>query len=304
MSLCNYEKLQKLGEGTYGAVFRAKNTKTQEDVALKLVRMDQEDDGIPANSLREISLLRSMNHTNIIRLQEVSCEDGRLTMILDYMDKDLRRYLDRQKSKPPDPRLVCSYSFQLLCGVYYLHRNGIIHKDIKPENLLIDKAGYLKIGDFGNARICLRPFQSFEGNESFVWYFAPELLFSKHPFDFPVDIWSCGCTIAEMVRKEPLFKGDSNIDQLIQIIKLLGMPSEESWPEFRNYLPADFPIPQEEVPEFSKFFPTGTNPDLLDLLSGLLQMNPKKRLTAEQAVNHKFFDSIPPNLKTICLNFE
>ncbi|KAK8885271.1 hypothetical protein M9Y10_040717 [Tritrichomonas musculus] len=299
-----YEKAQKLGEGTYGAVFRANNTKTKEVVALKLVRMDQEDDGIPANSLREISLLRSMNHVNIIHLQEVSCEDGRITMVLDYMDRDLRIYLDRQKNKPTNPKLICSYSFQLLCGIYYLHRNGIIHKDIKPENLLIDKVGYLKIGDFGNARICHRPFQSFEGNESFVWYFAPELLFAKHPFDFPVDIWSCGCTIAEMVRKEPLFNGDSNIDQLIQIIRLLGLPSEESWPGFKEYLPADFPIPQEETPDFSKFFPEDTDPDLLDLLSGLLQMNPKKRLTAEQAVHHKFFDNIPQNLKDICLNFD
>lgn len=184
MSLSNYEKHQKLGEGTYGAVFRAVNTKTQETVALKLVRMDQEDDGIPANSLREISLLRTMNHVNIIRLQEVYCEDGRLTMVLDYMDKDLRRYLDRQKSRPTNDKLICSYSFQLLCGVYYLHRNGIIHKDIKPENLLIDRLGFLKIGDFGNARVCLRPFQSFEGNESFLWYYAPELLFSKHPSIF------------------------------------------------------------------------------------------------------------------------
>ena len=301
MSICNYEKAQKLGEGTYGAVFRAFNIKTKEVVALKLVRMDQEDDGIPANSLREISLLRSMNHVNIIHLQEVSCEDGRITMVLDYMERDLRRYLDRQKNKQTDPRLICSYSFQLLCGIYYLHRNGIIHKDIKPENLLIDRTGYLKIGDFGNARICHRPFQSFEGNESFFWYYAPELLFAKHPFDFPVDIWSCGCTIAEMVRKCPLFNGDSNIDQLIQIIKLLGMPSEEDWEGFKDYLPSDFPIPSENAPEFSKFFPEETDPDLLDLLSGLLQMNPQKRLTAEQAVHHKYFDSIPQNLKSICL---
>ncbi|OHT05198.1 Cyclin-dependent kinase A-1 [Tritrichomonas foetus] len=300
MSFNNYTKAQKLGEGTYGAVFRATNNETNEPVALKLVRMDQEDDGIPATSLREISILQSTNHTNIIRLQEIICEEGRLTMVFDFMDRDLRHFIDRQR-KIPQP-LLYSYSFQLLCGIYYLHKNGIIHRDIRPENLLINKAGFLKIGDFGNARVCHRPFASFDGNDSFVWYYAPELLFPNHPYDFPVDLWSCGCAIAEMARSKSLFNGDSQIDQMNQIIKTIGMPTAESWPDFQEYVSSDFPLPtQVEHHDLKVFFPPETDPLLLDLISKLLTMNPKKRLTAEQAVHHPFFKDIPLPLREYCL---
>lgn len=298
--LSSYEKVQKLGEGTYGAVFRAIHRETKETVALKLVRMDQEDDGIPGNSLREISILQSVEHPNIIAMREVICEEGHINLVFEFMDRDLRNYLERMKAKPISPGLIQSYSFQLLCGIYYLHKNRILHRDIRPGNLLIDRSGFLKIGDFGSARICHRPFYSYEGNDTLMSYNSPELLFSDYPVDFAIDLWSAGCTIAEMIRKCPLFNGDSQIDQLNQIIKIIGMPNEESWPEFKSHLSVDI-VPQANSPPFASYFPDDVDPNLLDLLSKLLTLNPRQRITAEEAVHHKFFDTVPQGLIDICL---
>ena len=300
MSFSNYTKAQKLGEGTYGAVFRAINNTTNEEVALKLVRMDQEDDGIPATSLREISILQSTGHNNIIHLEEIICEEGRVTMVFEFMQKDLGKYLSSLK-KPMGFELIRSYSFQLLCGVYYLHKNGIIHRDIKPINLLINRSGMLKIGDFGCARICHRPFASFDAFDGILWYYAPETLLHEYPYDLAIDIWSCGCVIAEMAKREPLFKGDSQIDQINQIISLLGMPTNDSWPEFFNYISKDFPFPNNCKNRLDEIF-QGMDPLLIDLISKLLEMNPRKRLTAEEAVHHPFFDTIPEPLKELCLH--
>lgn len=294
-----YEKHQKLGEGTYGAVFRAQNTQTKEFVAFKIVRMDQEDDGIPSSSLREISILQIVNHINIIKLIEVLCEEGHITMVFEYMEKDLRWYLE-QRNRIISLELMRSYFFQLLCGVYYLHQNGIIHRDIRPDNLLINQSGLLKIGDFGNARICQAPLSTNEGNES-KWYHAPELLFSNYTYDFPSDIWSVGCTMAQVVRRYPLFTGDSQIDQMNKIVQILGKPDKSEWPEFDSLLSPNFSLPSDPAPNFASCFPPETDPDLLDLLKKLLEMNPKRRITAEDALKHKFFDSIAPRLREVCM---
>lgn len=300
--LNNYTKNQKLGEGTYGAVFRATENTTGEYVALKIIRMDQEEDGIPDSSLREVSILKMIHHSNIIYLRDVVFDGYKITMIFDFMDKDLKRFLDNGRKKLQEV-LRKSYAFQLIAGLYYLHSNGIIHQDIRPENLLINRAGYIKIGDFGSSQMVNRTLMLTTSNvHSMLWYRAPELLIDSTEYGFEVDIWSVGCVIAEMSKGKVLFVGDSPVDQLIQICKILGTPTEESWPEFKNLVNSEIPLPGNQPPKFEELF-EDTDPNFFDLLRKLLTLNPAKRISAKEAINHPYFNDISEHLREACLKF-
>ncbi|OHT00525.1 Cell division control protein 2 like protein [Tritrichomonas foetus] len=293
-----YSKESKLGEGTYGVVYKAIDTQTGERVAQKIMKFDQEEDGIPSTTLREMSILRSINHSNVVSLKDVIIQPGSLMLITEYLDYDLRRLLNKLKG-PLDLPLIRSYAFQLLCGIFVLHTHRIIHRDIKPENLLLDRNGLLKICDFGLSRYFTLPLRQYSPDVVSEWYRAPELLFGNRFYELSIDIWSAGCIIAEMVIGLPLFRGDSDLDQLHKIFQSLGSPTEETMPNFADL--------QKEVPGLAQYPPIDystllktDDDDLIDLVSRMLQYDPMKRLNAQDALKHPFFEKISPQIRALC----
>ena len=298
MSLELYEKSEKLGEGTYGVVYRAIEKATGAVVALKQMRLEQEDEGIPVTALREIALMRPLSHTNIVSIKNVISTKGSLTLVTEYLDFDLRKYLDSTRAGLP-PALLRSYAFQLMCGICFLHSNRIMHRDMKPQNLLINREGFLKICDFGLARMySLHPVQ-YTHEVVTLWYRPAELLLGSTEYDTSVDVWGAGCIIAEMITGVPLFPGDSEIDELYRIFKVMGTPDENTWPGFQS-LPQYSPtLPIFKPQELQSVL--GTDDKLLiDLLTQLLQVNPAKRISAMRALGHPYFASVPPKLIEMC----
>jgi serine/threonine protein kinase len=298
-SLEKYAKSEKLGEGTYGVVYRAVDRTSGEVVALKQMRLDNEDEGIPVTALREIALTRNLSHANIVRLKDVISTRGSLTLVTEYLELDLHKYLENTRAGLP-ASLLRSYAFQLLCGICYLHCNRVMHRDMKPQNLLINREGFLKICDFGLARTFTLQPREYTKEVVTLWYRPPELLLGASQYDISVDVWGVGCIIAEMCTGVPLFPGDSEVDQLMHIFRVLGTPNELSWPGFQSF------------PKFSSAFPThhpqklekvlrSNDPLLVNLLSQLLELNPEKRISALRALSHPYFATVPRALIDICV---
>ncbi len=198
-----YMKLEKLGEGTYGVVYKCKNKDSQDLVALKKIRLENEDEGIPSTAIREISILKQLRHPNIVSLLDLEHGDKKLHLIFEYLDFDLKKYLD-QNGGPLHPQLVKSYLYQMLDGIAYCHSKRILHRDLKPQNLLIDKTGKIKLADFGLARAFGIPIKTLTHEILTLWYRAPEILLGQKEYSTPVDIWSVGCIFYEMAHKSKL----------------------------------------------------------------------------------------------------
>ncbi|KAJ3641268.1 hypothetical protein Zmor_027781 [Zophobas morio] len=243
-TLDKFIKLGTAGEGTYGIVYKAKNKVTGKSVALKRIKLekfskDDQTEGVPSTAIREISILKGLRHSAIIELQDVMYTSDKLYLVFEYLDLDLKRYLDGTM-KPMHKELIRSYLKQLCEGLAYLHTHRILHRDIKPQNLLVDKEGHIKIADFGLSRCFSVPTKSYTHEVVTMWYRAPELLLGSKLYTNGVDIWSLGCVMAEMLIKRALFPGDSEIDQIFKIFKILGTPNEEMWPGVAT-------LPQYEV---------------------------------------------------------
>ncbi|XP_064975416.1 cell division control protein 2 homolog 1 isoform X3 [Musa acuminata AAA Group] len=239
-----YEKVEKIGEGTYGVVYKARDRLTNETIALKKIRLENEDEGVPSTAIREISLLKEMQHNNIVRLQDVVHSEKRIYLVFEYLDLDLKKHMDSCPELVKDPRLVKTYLYQILRGIAYCHSHRVLHRDLKPQNLLIDRqTNVLKLADFGLARAFGIPVRTFTHEVVTLWYRAPEILLGSRHYSTPVDVWSIGCIFAEMVNQRPLFPGDSEIDELFKIFRVLGTPNEETWPGVTS------------LPDFKSAFP-------------------------------------------------
>jgi serine/threonine protein kinase len=214
-----YEKMEKLGEGTYGVVYKARDKNTGEIVALKKIRLEKEDDGVPSTAIREISLLKGLKHPNIVELKEVIYSEDKLYLIFEYCDYDLKKYM-RQVGGPLPPQEVKSFTYQILQATAYCHAHRVMHRDLKPQNLLIDKSGNIKLADFGLARAFGLPVKTYTHEVVTLWYRAPEILLGQKQYSTPVDIWSIGCIFAEMAQRKALFAGDSEIDQIFKIFQV------------------------------------------------------------------------------------
>jgi serine/threonine protein kinase len=298
-TLNQYTVIEKLGEGTYGEIFKAICRETGEMVVLKRIHLDYQEDGIPSDTIREISILKDAQHMNIVTLLDVLPSEDRITLVLELMDRDLRYYISKQRG-PMNPDLLRSYSFQLLCGVAYLHSNRILHRDVKPENILIDKKGVLKLTDFGYARYYSFPITPLTPFVTTLWYRAPEVLLETGVYDLSIDVWSVACVIAEMARGRPLFPGDCQIDQIGQILRVLGLPRDTDWPERQVFDAIRVKLGTPEPLDFEWLF-TGIDPALIDLLGKMLTMNPAIRITAIDALSHPYFDAIPRTLFNLCM---
>jgi len=290
-SLDRYLKMEKVGEGTYGVVYKAKDLVTGDIVAMKKIRLDAEDEGVPSTAIREISLLKELNHPNIVRLVNVLLVENKLYVVFEFLDKDLRKYSDIVK-KNMHKMLIKSYLYQLLKGICFCHQHRVLHRDLKPQNLLIDRKGNLKIGDFGLARAVGIPLRTYTHEVVTLWYRAPEILLGGRQYSTPVDVWSIGCIFAEMVTCSPLFPGDSEIDQLFKIFRCLGTPTEETWPGVSNFKDFKPTFPQWIGNNLAKQVP-GIEPLGLDLLKRMLVYEPSKRISAREALQHEYFKDLP-----------
>ncbi|ORX62776.1 protein serine/threonine kinase [Hesseltinella vesiculosa] len=285
-----YQKIEKLGEGAYGIVYKAQNRETNEVVALKRIRLDNEEEGVPCTAIREISLLKELRHPNILRLYDVLHKERKLILVFEYLDSDLKKFLD-SNGGDIDILTIKQMMYQLLKGIAYCHAHRVLHRDLKPQNLLINKRGELKLGDFGLARAFGIPVRNYSRDVVTLWYRAPDVLMGSKQYSTSIDLWSAGCIFAEMATGSPLFPGISVADQLQCIFKILGTPTEESWPrvsQIPEYKP-DFeifaPIPLESL--LPKLDPSG-----IDLLKKLLLYPPDQRISAADALEHPYFDEL------------
>lgn len=290
MSLENYTKLEKIGEGTYGVVYKARDITTGSFVALKKIRLEAEDEGVPSTSIREISLLKELSKDdNIVKLLDIVHSDAKLYLVFEFLDSDLKRYMDTIGDKEGlGPPMVKKFTFQLVKGLYYCHAHRILHRDLKPQNLLINKEGNLKIADFGLARAFGIPLRTYTHEVVTLWYRAPEVLLGSRHYSTAIDMWSVGCIFAEMAMRQPLFPGDSEIDEIFRIFRLLGTPDEDVWPGVKS------------LPDYKSTFPQWNAVDLkgavsglddagLDLLALSLIYDPAHRLSAKRALQHPYF---------------
>eukprot|EP01114_Cavostelium_apophysatum_P003597 TRINITY_DN1358_c0_g1_i1.p1 TRINITY_DN1358_c0_g1~~TRINITY_DN1358_c0_g1_i1.p1 ORF type:complete len:327 (-),score=96.08 TRINITY_DN1358_c0_g1_i1:254-1234(-) len=285
----NYTKLEKIGEGTYGVVYKAKNNITGDIVALKKIKLESEEEGIPSTAIKEISLLKGLNHPNIVRLYDVIHGDKKLTLVFEYLDQDLKKYID-EKVRPP-VAIMKSFLWQLLNGIAFCHEHRVLHRDLKPQNLLINKhKTELKLADFGLARSFGIPVRNKSHEVVTLWYRAPDVLMGSSKYSSTIDIWSAGCIFAEMASGKPLFPGKNNNDQLLQIFKVLGTPNEKDWPSVK-----ELPEYREDFPKFTSQKITAVIPGLdadgYDLLGKMLQYDPAQRISAQKALVHPYLEA-------------
>jgi len=301
---CNYLCIETIGSGSFGTVFKAKCQDTNEIVAIKKVFQDRKYKN------RELQILNELNHQNVIKIRKyyyttssdeqvinhsTNGDDLYLNIVMDYIPDSLSRMIrNYSKSNKEIPEIIIKLiSFQLLRAIAYIRSIGICHRDIKPQNILIDQDTVIvKLCDFGSAKVLIRG----ESNVAYIcsrYYRAPELIFNSTDYTTNIDTWSIGCVIAELVLGDPIFKGESSIEQLVEIIKLLGTPSKKQIramnPDYNEY---KFPIIKcFTLSSLYKNF-SNSSPEFIDLISKLLVYNPEKRLSPLVALTHPFFDEI------------
>ncbi|CAJ0574465.1 unnamed protein product, partial [Mesorhabditis spiculigera] len=288
-----YSDLKVVGNGSFGVVFLAKLQDTGEQVAIKKVLQDKRFKN------RELQIMRKLTHPNIVKLKYFFYSGGEkkdelyLNLILEYVPETVyrvaRHYIKQRQSIPM--LYVKLYMYQLFKALAYIHGIGICHRDIKPQNLLIDPdSGVLKLCDFGSAKYLIRD----EPNVSYIcsrYYRAPELIFGATNYTNSIDIWSAGTVFAELLLGQPIFPGDSGVDQLVEIIKVLGTPSKEQIQHMNpNY--KEFKFPQIKAHPWSKVFRATTPPEAIDLISQIIEYTPSSRPTPQAACQHVFFDEL------------
>ncbi|PNW73858.1 hypothetical protein CHLRE_13g575650v5 [Chlamydomonas reinhardtii] len=312
----NYEKLHRIGEGTYGVVYKARDRTTGEIVALKRVRFDRSRDGVPVTSVRELRVLQACHHPNIVQLKKVvtGSQADSVFLVFEYCDHDLGRLLDSMTPpgggggsggagrRPFSISEVKGLMRQLLEAVSFLHDHWIVHRDIKLSNLLYTHTGHLKLCDFGLARF-FSPFVAKDRTPNVVtlWYRAPEVLLGSEEYDESIDLWSCGAILAELLTGEPLFPAASEAEALNMMANLLGAPGERIWPGM-SALPnaAKFVFPAQPYNFLRRHMTAscsagggGLSEAGLALLNGLLTYDPARRITARQALRHEWFQEKP-----------
>ncbi|XP_030078197.1 cyclin-dependent kinase 11B isoform X10 [Microcaecilia unicolor] len=294
-SVEEFHCLNRIEEGTYGVVYRARDKKTEEIVALKRLKMEKEKEGFPITSLREINTILKAQHPNIVTVREivVGSNMDKIYIVMNYVEHDLKSLMETMK-QPFLPGEVKTLMIQLLRGVKHLHDNWILHRDLKTSNLLLSHAGILKVGDFGLAREYGSPLKPYTPVVVTLWYRAPELLMGAKEYSTAIDMWSVGCIFGELLTQKPLFPGKSEIDQINKVFKDLGSPSEKIWPGY-NELPAVKKMTFTEYPynNLRKRFGALLSDQGFDLMNKFLTYCPARRINAEDGLKHEYFRETP-----------
>ncbi|MEW5302295.1 MAG: hypothetical protein WDW36_005096 [Sanguina aurantia] len=275
-----YEVLQEIGSGTYGVVYKARQLSNNETVAIKQMKPDYEEEGFSSSALREICILLELQHPNVVRLREVLREGGtrKLFLVFDFLDLDLHALMSTTHFARYSAQLIKVLLYQMLSGIQYCHQRRILHRDLKPQNLLIEKAGNaLQLADFGLARAFGIPVRLLSPEVVTLWYRAPELLMGSTEYSTPVDLWSIGCIFAEMANRWPLLPGQTEIDEIHKMFETLGTPHEGNWrgvSSLATFRHLSFPAYAGR--DLRDLVP-GLDPQGLDLLRQLLTYDPMRR---------------------------
>ncbi|KAL7268834.1 hypothetical protein RUND412_008524 [Rhizina undulata] len=321
----NYERLNHIEEGSYGIVSRARDKDTGEIVALKKLKLERETDGFPITSLREIQTLMASRHPNVVNIREVVMGDTlkeyvpppprqhpvyictysaknikaysspqSVFIVMDFIEHDLKT-LSEDMQEPFLQSEIKTLLLQLVSATAHMHSQWIIHRDLKTSNLLMNNRGQIKVADFGLARYTGDPLPPLTQLVVTLWYRAPELLLGAKEYGTEIDMWSIGCIFGELLTREPLLQGKNEIDQLTKIFDLLGLPTEETWPTFRKLPNAkllNIPKTKTSLNTLRTKFPLLTSSGV-DLLSRLLALDPKQRISAEEVLAHPYFKEDP-----------
>lgn len=291
-----FEFIKLIGHGAYGVVISANNKKTGEKVAIKKVPNAFEDLIDAKRILREIKLLKFLEHDNIIALVDLPRPEARtgyndIYIITDLMETDLHRVIYSRQDLTDDH--IQYFAYQLLRGMLFIHSANIIHRDLKPSNILLNKNCDLKICDFGLAR-------GMENENEFKteyvvtrWYRAPEVILNASEYGKPVDVWSVGCIFAELLGRTALFPGEDYLDQVQRVIAVLGTPSNEDMSYIGNESAIKYikSLPKRTKQNFKTLYPKA-NPVALDLLSKMLVFNPDRRYTIKECLEHPYFEGL------------
>ncbi|RNE96061.1 protein kinase [Trypanosoma conorhini] len=286
-----YFRQEKVGEGSYGVVYKCLDRQTGRIVAAKRISLRLRDEGVPATAVREVSLLRELDHPYVVRLLDVSLQDYKLLLIFEYMEKDLQGFI-KQRATPLVGGKLQRIMFQLLLGLHACHSRRFVHRDIKPSNILISRdESVVKLADFGLGRAFRVPMQTYTTEVMTLWYRAPEVLLGDKHYLPAVDMWSIGCVMAELAKGTPLFASENGICQLFTIFKVLGTPSEATWPGVSSLMHYNVSFPQWRPIPLGSVIPT-LDADGIDLLQRMLHYSPRQRITAYEALRHCWFDDV------------
>ncbi|RAH62436.1 serine/threonine protein kinase [Aspergillus piperis CBS 112811] len=299
-----YIKDKKLGEGTYAVVFLGHlRTDPSSFVAIKKIKVNAEyKDGLSMDAIREVKYLQELSHPNIIALHDVfSSKDQNLNLVLEYLPRGDLEMLIRDSNIHYGAADVKAWMGMLARGVWFCHENYILHRDIKPNNLLVAADGEVKLADFGLARSFADPYLNMTHQVITRWYRPPELLFGARQYSGAVDVWSMGMVFAELLLRVPFVAGNSDLDQISKICEAFGTPTEENWPgvtRLPNYIPADpnHIVPLQGRDFFLRQFPTA-GPVGADLLMSMCTLDPRKRGTACQILQHGWWLAEPKPTK-------
>lgn len=286
-----FEKLGKIGEGSYGVVIKCRNKETGQIVAIKKFLEPEDDIYTKKIAKREIRMLRSLRHHNLVKLLDVFKIRHKFHLVFEYCDHTVLNELEAHP-RGVEEKMVKSIIHQTLQAVNFCHKEGCIHRDVKPENILITKDGVIKLCDFGFARILSN--DEYTDYVATRWYRAPELLVGSTEYGPPVDVWAIGCVFAELITGQPLWPGRSDVDQLYLIIKTLGPLTDmqrKIFLENQFYRGVTIPEPREMDPLDSKFKLPG---QAMSFMKGCFEMDPEQRLTCAELLQHAYFDDYEP----------
>jgi serine/threonine protein kinase len=300
----NFNIIEEIGKGEYGIVYKARHNESKHLYALKQIDLSDPKEGVPSTTIREIALLKDIDHPNIIKLYNVIHFVKKLYLVLEICSSDLKTFISGHKElvSISDAKIIV---YQLLKGLELLDSYSIMHRDLKPQNILIiqpdndveKKLNFdfpvVKLADFGLARSCSIPVQNYTPGVVTLWYRAPELLLGYPKYNESIEIWSLGCIFFEILTKKALFTGDTENNQLKKIFERLGSPNVVEWPDLKiypnyetikNWQNFDEQPLMEYIPDIDELG--------YDLLTKMLQMNPKMRISTVEALEHKWFDDI------------
>lgn len=292
-----YTKLDKIGEGTYGVVYKAKDKTSGDLVALKRIRLDSEDEGVPCTAIREVSLLKELKHQNVVRLVDLIHSDRKLVLVFEYLDQDLKKFMDINQGNL-EPPLIQNLMKQMMLSIEYCHLRSVLHRDLKPQNLLINKQKQLKLADFGLGRAFGIPVKKYTHEVVTLWYRSPDVLLGSTTYGTGVDIWSAACIFAEMATGQPIMMGKNEISQLLLIFRFFGTPGRHVWPGMFSYPSSAIILSQEEflidyIAECTTLFESASyqklRPAGQELFRAMTNWEPTQRMCATEVLRHKYF---------------